>query len=95
MEAELMRLRKRVEELDETNRTLLLENDTLKSNAREVNYDKGYSIETYLPEIKQALMEALSVDYDSQKAELCFVMQRKQLSIIIRAIERYEVQRRN
>ena len=95
MEAELMRLRKRVEELDETNKTLLQENDILKSNAREANYDRGYSIETYLPEIKQALMEALSVDYDSQKAELCFVMQRKQLSIIIRAIERYEAQRRN
>ncbi len=108
MEAETERdeLRKNLQKSDAAYRQLQEQIETLQAEKEKLGQEmeevrarmahssskSGYPLETYLPEIKEAVQEALSVTFDPETPQYCFSEQRKQLSIIARAISRYEKQ---
>ncbi len=93
--SEVAELKEKIQALETENEHLVQQAQKREDTANSRGFERGYPIETYLPEIKSALADALTVEFDEQNAKIGFLKQRQQLNAIIRTLERYEKQRRN
>ncbi len=94
LQIELDQLRKQTEDLNSQNEQLTQKIHRLQKKLEEAGIDRGYPIEAYLPEIKEAIQDALNIDYNVQNPNSSYLGLQLKIKKILRVLTNYESQRR-